>query len=160
MQSRHWQFETGANHGGTKTRKTRLICDAKNLQRPKRDIPWDVFFYINRFGTGPVHNFNSLFDFGFEFADIFVFENDSPLSTMRKSPTLLVLGVRDSPSQRSSGSILSKKSQDHWTLLHSKHDVSVLVRQKVKWIYKSRFYRAMKLKMALKKNGGDNMRNL
>jgi hypothetical protein len=42
-----------------------------------------VFFilYRNRFATGPLDNCWSLFDFGFEFANILVFEIDSPLST-------------------------------------------------------------------------------
>jgi hypothetical protein len=30
------------------------------------------FFYITRFGTDPLHNCCNVFDFNFEFADIFV----------------------------------------------------------------------------------------
>jgi hypothetical protein len=37
-------------------------------------------FCINRFGLGPIHYFSSRSDFGFEFAEIFVFENRLPAS--------------------------------------------------------------------------------
>ncbi len=37
-------------------------------------------FCINRFGLGPLHYISSLFDFGFEFAEIFVFEKRLPVS--------------------------------------------------------------------------------
>ena len=33
-------------------------------------------FCINRFGIGPLHYISSRSDFGFEFAEIFVIEND------------------------------------------------------------------------------------
>ncbi len=40
-------------------------------------------FCINWFGIGPLQYHSSRSDFGFEFVEIFVFENDSPLSTIQ-----------------------------------------------------------------------------
>jgi len=37
-------------------------------------------FCINRFGLGPLHYFSSRSDFGFKFAEIFVFEKRFPVS--------------------------------------------------------------------------------
>ncbi len=41
------------------------------------------FFYINRFGLGPLHDISSRSDFGFEFAEIFLFEKRFPVSVSR-----------------------------------------------------------------------------
>ncbi len=49
-------------------------------------------FCINHFGLGPLHYISSRSDFGFEFAEIFVFEKRLPDSTIR--------GVGDSPDQQ------------------------------------------------------------
>ena len=38
------------------------------------------YFCINRFGLGPLHYISSRLDFGFEFAEIFVFEKRLPIS--------------------------------------------------------------------------------
>jgi hypothetical protein len=35
-------------------------------------------FCINRFGLGPLHYLSSSSDFGFEFSEIFIFENRLP----------------------------------------------------------------------------------
>ncbi len=40
-------------------------------------------FCINRFGQGPLHYISSRSDFGFEFAEIFVFEKRLPVSVSR-----------------------------------------------------------------------------
>ncbi len=40
-------------------------------------------FCINRFGLGPLHYIASRSDFGFEFAEIFVFEKWLPVSVSR-----------------------------------------------------------------------------
>jgi hypothetical protein len=40
-------------------------------------------FCINRLGLGPLHYFSSRSDFGFEFAEIFVFEKRLPVSVSR-----------------------------------------------------------------------------
>ncbi len=40
-------------------------------------------FCINRFGLGPLHYILSRSDFGFEFAEIFVFEKRLPVSVSR-----------------------------------------------------------------------------
>jgi hypothetical protein len=40
-------------------------------------------FCINRFGLGPLHFISSGSDFGFEFAEIFVFEKRLPVSVSR-----------------------------------------------------------------------------
>jgi hypothetical protein len=40
-------------------------------------------FYINRFDLGPLHYISSRSDFGFEFAEIFVFEKRLPVSVSR-----------------------------------------------------------------------------
>jgi hypothetical protein len=40
-------------------------------------------FCINRFGLGPLHYISSRSDFGFEFAEIFVFEKQLPVSVSR-----------------------------------------------------------------------------
>jgi hypothetical protein len=40
-------------------------------------------FCINRFGLGPLHYISSRSDFGFEFSEIFVFENRLPASVSR-----------------------------------------------------------------------------
>ena len=40
-------------------------------------------FCINRFGLGPLHYISSRSDFGFEFAEIFVFEKRLPVSVSR-----------------------------------------------------------------------------
>ncbi len=40
-------------------------------------------FCINRFGLGPLHYISSRSDFGFEFAEIFVFEKWLPVSVSR-----------------------------------------------------------------------------
>ncbi len=40
-------------------------------------------FGINRFGLGPLHYISSRSDFGFEFAEIFVFEKQLPVSVSR-----------------------------------------------------------------------------
>ena len=40
-------------------------------------------FCINRFGLGRLHYISSRFDFGFEFAEIFVFEKRLPVSMSR-----------------------------------------------------------------------------
>jgi hypothetical protein len=37
-------------------------------------------FCINRFGLGILHYFQSSFDFGFEFSEIFVFKSRLPVS--------------------------------------------------------------------------------
>ncbi len=46
-------------------------------------------FCINRFGLGPLHYISSRSDFGFEFAEIFVFE--------KRLPVLLSRRVADAP---------------------------------------------------------------
>ncbi len=40
-------------------------------------------FCINRFGLGPLQYISSCSDFGFEFSEIFVFENRLPASVSR-----------------------------------------------------------------------------
>jgi hypothetical protein len=40
-------------------------------------------FCINRFGLGPLHYLSSRSDFGFEFSEIFIFENRLPASVSR-----------------------------------------------------------------------------
>jgi hypothetical protein len=40
-------------------------------------------FCINRFGLGPLHYISSRSDFGFEFAEIFVFEKRLPVLVSR-----------------------------------------------------------------------------
>ena len=40
-------------------------------------------FFINHFGLGPLHYISSRSDFGFEFAEIFVFEKRLPVSVSR-----------------------------------------------------------------------------
>jgi len=40
-------------------------------------------FSLNRFGIGPLHYISSHSDFGFEFAEIFVFEKRLPVSVSR-----------------------------------------------------------------------------
>jgi hypothetical protein len=40
-------------------------------------------FCINRFGLGPLHYILRRFDFGFKFAEIFVFEKQLPVSVSR-----------------------------------------------------------------------------
>ncbi len=40
-------------------------------------------FCINRFGLGPLHYLLSRFDFGFKFAEIFIFEKRLPVSVSR-----------------------------------------------------------------------------
>ncbi len=40
-------------------------------------------FCINHFGLGPLHYLSSRSDFGFEFSEIFVFENRLPASVSR-----------------------------------------------------------------------------
>jgi hypothetical protein len=44
-----------------------------------------IFFHINRSGTGPLHNYFSLFDYGFEFAGTVVIENRLPVITDTES---------------------------------------------------------------------------
>jgi hypothetical protein len=41
-------------------------------------------FCINRFGLGPLHYISSRSDFGFEFAEIFVFEKRLPVWLSRR----------------------------------------------------------------------------
>jgi hypothetical protein len=44
-------------------------------------------FCINRFSIGPLHYISSRSDFGFEFAEIFIIENDSLTCRFGESPT-------------------------------------------------------------------------
>ncbi len=60
------------------------IVQRKDL-KIKGTWQWTEFSKIfARFGLGPLHYISSRYDFGFEFAEIFVFEKRLPVSLSRR----------------------------------------------------------------------------